>query len=222
MRAVRRLRSCYRWLDDRLGIDDALGKSVLHRTVPRQANFSFCFGGLSFLLFVLLFVTGCFMTLYYVPSVDHAHDSVDFMMYEVSLGAVVRSAHHWSASLIVVTLVIHMARVFVYGAYKRPRELNWMTGVALLGLTLASAFTGHLLPWDQKGYWATKVGAHIVRSTPWLGEYLYAILLGGPEIGAVTLVRFYALHVIFLPITTVCLLLAHFWMIRRHGIKYDL
>jgi quinol-cytochrome oxidoreductase complex cytochrome b subunit len=112
--------------------------------------------------------------------------------------------------------------VFIYGAYKKPRELNWITGVLLFSLVLAFGFTGYLLPWDQKAYWATKVGTSMVRTVPFVGEYVLKIMRGGDELAALTLLRFYSLHVIFLPTVFVCLLIGHFFMIRKHGVSTPL
>ena len=144
-----------------------------------------------FFLFVMLAVTGYFMTLYCVPSPEQAYDAVDYLTYEVPLGYVVRGVHHWSANLMIVTIIIHMIRVFVYGAYKNPREINWMTGVCLFCLVMAFGFTGYLLPWDQKAYWATKVGTSIMGSVPLVGEYALRLMRGGENLGALTMTRFY-------------------------------
>lgn len=207
------------WLDERLGFREPVARNILDKPVPKGFDLSFCFGGISFFLFLMLATTGCFLTLYYVPSPDHAYDTVDYITYEVAMGSVVRGVHYWSANIMVVTIFIHMIRVFVSGAYKKPKELNWITGVFLLGLTLAFAFTGYLLPWDQKAYWATNVGVSIVRTIPFVGEYAFRALVGGPDIGAMTLVRFYSIHVMFLPLATVLFLVGHFVMIRKHGIS---
>ena len=138
------------------------------------------------------------------------------------MGSILRGVHHWSANLMVVTIFLHMLRVFIYGAYKQPRELNWITGVMLFSLVMAFSFTGYLLPWDQKAYWATQVGTSIMGTVPVVGEYALKITRGGVNLGALTLARFYALHVIFLPIVTVSLLIGHFLMIRRQGIATPL
>jgi menaquinol-cytochrome c reductase cytochrome b subunit len=122
----------------------------------------------------------------------------------------------------VITIFLHMIRVFIYGAYKKPREINWITGVMLFSLVMAFGFTGYLLPWDQKAYWATRVGTRMLGTVPVIGEYVSLMIRGGNELGALTLARFYALHVIFLPIATVCLLIGHFLMIRRQGISTPL
>lgn len=207
------------WIDERLGMHAYIKKDILDKPIPRGLNLSFCFGGITFFLFVMLAATGYFMTLYYVPSPEQAYDAVDYMTFEVSLGYIVRGVHHWSGNLMMLTLFIHMIRVFIYGAYKKPREINWITGVGLLCLVMGFGFTGYLLPWDQKAYWATRVGTNILGSIPFVGEYLVRLMRGGPEIGALTLTRFYALHVLFLPMATVIFLLGHFVMIRKQGIS---
>jgi menaquinol-cytochrome c reductase cytochrome b subunit len=138
------------------------------------------------------------------------------------MGQIIRGVHHWSGNLMMVTIFLHMLRVFIYGAYKKPREINWMSGVGLFCLVMGFGFTGYLLPWDQKAYWATKVGTSIMGTVPVVGDYSLRLLRGGPDLGALTLTRFYTLHVLFLPILTVILLLAHFVMIRKQGISSPL
>lgn len=212
----------YYWIDERLNMHDYIKKDILDKPIPKGINLAYCFGGITFFLFLMLAATGFFMTIYYIPSPAQAYDSVDYMTYNIPMGRIVRGVHHWSANLMIVTIFLHMIRVFIYGAYKKPREINWITGVMLLSLVLAFGFTGYLLPWDQKAYWATLVGTSILGTVPVIGEYVSLILRGGSELGALTLARFYALHVIFLPIATVCLLIGHFLMIRRQGISTPL
>ncbi len=212
----------YYWVDERVEMHDYIKKDILDKPIPKGLNLSFCFGGITFFLFLMLAATGYFMTIYYVPSPEQAYDAVDYITYDVSLGQIVRGVHFWSANLMMVTICLHMIRVYIYGAYKKPREINWMTGVLLFSLTMAFGFTGYLLPWDQKAYWATKVGTSIVGTVPFLGEYVLRITRGGELLGALTLVRFYSLHVIFLPIATGGLLLGHFFMIRKQGIATPL
>lgn len=212
----------YFWIDERLEMHDYIKKDILDKPIPKGLNLSYCFGGITFFLFVMLAVTGYFMTLYYVPSPEQAYDAVDYMTFEVPLGYVVRGVHHWSANLMMVTIFIHMLRVFIYGAYKRPREINWITGVFLLCLVMAFGFTGYLLPWDQKAYWATRVGTSIMGTVPVAGEYFLTLTRGGQNLGALTLTRFYALHVLFLPIATIIFLIGHFVMIRKQGISTPL
>jgi quinol-cytochrome oxidoreductase complex cytochrome b subunit len=212
----------YYWIDERVEMHEYIKKDILDKPIPKGLNLSFCFGGITFFLFLMLAATGYFMTIYYVPSPEQAYDAVDYITYEVSLGQIVRGVHFWSANLMMVTICLHMLRVYIYGAYKKPREINWMTGVLLLSLTLAFGFTGYLLPWDQKAFWATKVGTSIMGTVPFLGEYVLKITRGGESLGALTLVRFYSLHVIFLPIATVGLLLGHFFMVRKQGVATPL
>lgn len=212
----------YNWIDERVEMHDYIKKDILDKPIPKGLNFSYCFGGITFFLFLMLAVTGYFMTFYYVPSPTQAYDAVDFMTYEVSMGSIVRGVHHWSANLMVVTIVLHMIRVYIYGAYKKPREINWITGVLLLCMVMGFAFTGYLLPWDQKAYWATKVGTSVMGTVPIIGDYVLRITRGGTELGALTLTRFYTLHVVFLPIAVVALLIGHFAMIRRQGISTPL
>jgi quinol-cytochrome oxidoreductase complex cytochrome b subunit len=216
------LKRIYFWVDERLEMHEILKKDVLDKPIPKGLNISYCFGGITFFLFVMLAVTGYFMTLYYVPSPEQAYDAVDYLTYEVPLGYVVRGVHHWSANLMIVTIFIHMIRVIVYGAYKNPREINWMTGVCLFCLVMAFGFTGYLLPWDQKAYWATKVGTSIMGTVPVVGDYALRLMRGGNNLGALTMTRFYSLHVLFLPAATFIFLVGHFVMIRKQGISKPL
>jgi quinol-cytochrome oxidoreductase complex cytochrome b subunit len=137
----------------------------------------------------------------------------------VAFGWWIRSIHKWAAGGMVLLVFVHMLRVFFTGAYKRPRELNWLSGVVLLVLTLGFGFTGYLLPWDQKAYWATRVGTDIAGGTPVIGHFLLVSLRGGETISAATLGRFYDLHVLVFPVLIIMILGGHFWMIRRHGIS---
>lgn len=209
-------------IDARFRIKDDFQKNVLDHPVPPRINFTYCFGGVTFLLYALLAVTGITMLFFYVPSVDHAFSTVEFITFDLPMGNFIRGIHHWSANLMIVFIFFHMLRVFVYGAYKNPREFNWITGVVLFGIVLGFGFTGYLLPWDQKAYWATKVGVLMPESLPVIGGFLTKFLMGGDEIGALTLSRFFALHVAVLPIITAAFLVGHFWMIRKLGIAKPL
>jgi len=160
-----------------------------------------------------------FLMLYYVPSPDHAYESVQYITNTVRFGALIRGIHHWTATLLVVMVVLHMLRVFFHGAYKAPRELNWIAGVCLLLMIMGFGFTGYLLPWDQKAYWATAVGTNIAGTVPIVGPFILKLMRGGTNIGAVTLVRFYQIHVALLPTITIVFLAAHFFMIRKQGIN---
>src|SRR4030095_15443112 len=163
-------------------------------------------------------LTGAFLTLYYAATPDHAYDSVSFIT-SFSTGRIVRGIHHYGASFIIIAAVAHMLRVVAFGSYKPPREMTWLSGLALLGLILAFSLTGYLLPWDQRAYWATVVTINISRLTPLAGEIVAGLLRGGSTIGALTLTRWYGAHVIFLPAALVLLIISHIFLMRRHGIS---
>jgi menaquinol-cytochrome c reductase cytochrome b subunit len=160
-----------------------------------------------------------FLTMYYVPDIINAYESVRYLQNEVAFGSIVRGMHHWGASLVIVMMFLHTLRVFFTGAYKKPRELNWVVGVLIFFVMLGLGFTGYLLPWDNTAYFATKVGLQIADSVPLIGPYAKALLTGGEIVGAQTLTRFFAIHVFFLPAALFGLLAAHFVMIRRQGIS---
>ena len=207
------------WVVRRLGLTATM-EDQYNRIVPKHAtNYIYCFGGIAFVLFIILAVTGILLAVYYQPTPDAAYQSVLNISTHVQFGWWIRSIHRWAAGGMVLLVFIHALRVFFTGAYKAPRELNWLTGVILLLITLGFGFTGYLLPWDQKAYWATKVGTDIAGSVPVIGHFLLVTLRGGEQISAATLGRFFSLHVLFLPAVIVILLVGHFWMIRRHGIS---
>lgn len=206
------------WLDDRLGVREFLDKQA-GRRVGKHVNFFYCLGGLTFFFFLLQVLTGMLLALYYVASPSEAHASVEYVQKEVSFGWLVRGLHYWGANGMVVMAGAHMLRVFFTGSYKPPRELNWVAGVLLLAVTLAFSFTGYLLPWDQKAYWATQLGTSLIGSVPLIGEFLLRLVRGGAEVSGVTLARFYAAHSLILPVVTLVLLGAHFLMVRRQGIS---
>jgi quinol-cytochrome oxidoreductase complex cytochrome b subunit len=207
------------WLVNRLGLDDTM-EDQYNRIVPNHAtNYIYCFGGIAFVLFLILAATGILLAVYYEPTPETAYQSVLDISTKVQFGWWIRSIHRWSAGGMVLLVFVHMLRVFFTGAYKKPRELNWLTGVLLFAITLGFGFTGYLLPWDQKAYWATKVGTDIAGSVPGVGHFLLVSLRGGEQISAATLGRFFDLHVLVLPGIIVVLLIGHFWMIRRQGIS---
>jgi quinol-cytochrome oxidoreductase complex cytochrome b subunit len=207
--------SLYAWLDERLGLDD-LYKATLDRPEPK-GNWWNTLGSASLFLFVLQGLTGIFLTVYYTPSPDHAYDSIQYIMTGVAYGWLIRGIHHWGASLMVMVVFIHMIRVFVTASYKYPRELTWLIGVGLLLLTLGMGFTGYLLPWNQKAYWATTVGTAIAGSVPWLGEFILKALRGGPDLSALTLSRFFSAHIWILPAMLAALIGVHIFLIIKHG-----
>jgi quinol-cytochrome oxidoreductase complex cytochrome b subunit len=194
-------------------------RRVLSKPVPEGLNYLTCFGGITFTLFVMQVLTGLLLSLYYTPSDADAYRSIQRLQLEVPLGRLLRSVHYWSANLMVVTIVLHMLRVFVAGAYKKPRELNWVAGSLLLVLTLGFGFTGYLLPWDQKAYWATVVGTNMLGSVPFIGPALASVLRGGIDVTGQTLLRFYSMHILWLPLFTAFFLWVHFHIIRRLGVS---
>ncbi len=180
-------------------------------------TYTFGLGGLSFWFFLLLTFTGVLLMFYYVPSVDMAYDSILALHAEVRLGAFLRNLHRWAAHAMVLSVFLHMMRVFYTGSYKPPREFNWVIGVFLWVVTMLMSYTGYLLPWDQLALWAVTIGSNIAEATPFVGKQMKFLIFGGAEVGQNTLVRFYTLHVIFLPLLTAALLAVHFWRIRRDG-----
>jgi ubiquinol-cytochrome c reductase cytochrome b subunit len=186
--------------------------------LPGGARWTAAFGSLLLFAFVLQVVTGILLATNYSPSVESAWASVAFIQKEVPLGAFVRGMHHWGSSAMVICLLVHLVQVFVWGAYKKPRELTWMVGVLLLLCTLGLAFTGYLLPWDQKAFWATKVGLGIASTVPLIGDDLRTLLQGGPEMGNLTLTRFFALHAFVLPGLLILLVVVHLYLFRLHGV----
>jgi len=205
----------FNWLDERLGLTD-LYKAVLDRPEPR-GNWWNTLGSASLFLFVMQAITGIFLTVYYTPSPDHAYDSIQYIMTGVPFGWLIRGIHHWGATLMVLVVFIHMIRVFVTASYKYPRELTWMVGVGLLILTLGMGFTGYLLPWDQKAYWATTVGTSIAGTVPWGGSIIEKALRGGPELSAHTRSRFFAAHIWMFPALLAGLIGVHLFLIIKHG-----
>ena len=176
-----------------------------------------CLGGLSFFLFILLTVTGIFLMFFYRPTAAQAWDDIYTLQTSVTFGLLVRNMHRWAAHLMVLSVFLHMARVFYHGAYKAPREFNWVIGVILLLLTLLLSFTGYLLPWDQLAIWAVTVGGNMAGYTPVIGAQAKFGLFAGLEATTATLLRFYVLHVLFLPFIIVIFMAVHFWRVRKDG-----
>ncbi len=182
-----------------------------------KVSYTLCLGGLSFFLFVILTITGIFLMFFYRPTATQAWTDIQTLETSVSFGLLVRNMHRWGAHLMVISVFLHMSRVFYHGAYKPPREFNWVIGVILLTLTLLLSFTGYLLPWDQLALWAVTVGTEIGGAAPLVGEQVNLVLRGDYEIGQSGLLRFYTLHVIFLPLVAAFLMAVHFWRIRKDG-----
>lgn len=208
----------YSWIDERAELTRTFSP-LLFRQIPRGVGWWYTFGSATLFVFVLQAVTGIFLAMYYSPSPDHAYDSVEYVSNEVVMGSFVRGLHHWGASAMVVLVVLHLLRIVVMAAYKYPRELTWFVGVFLLLLTMGFGFTGYLLPWDEKAYWATTVGTNMAGTVPLVGGWMLKLLRGGSELGAVTLTRFYALHVLVLPVVTGAFLAAHLYLVVKQGIS---
>jgi len=194
-------------------------RRIFERPLPPGVTYFYCFGGITFFLFLVLTFTGIVLSLYYVPSAGDAYNSIRFIDEKLPTGWLMRSLHVWSASGMVVAILIHMLRVFVTGSYKSPREFNWVVGMMLFVVTMAFGFSGYLLPWDQKAFWATTVGTAMPGTTPIIGDFLVRVIRGGDDVTGLTLIRFYVLHLYILPLITMLLLWAHFHMIRRQGIS---
>lgn len=205
-----------KWLEDRTGLPGALGK-FLEEPIPASAGWRNTLGSIAGALIVVQLISGSLLMIFYVPHPEAAYESLKFIETSLSGGGLVRALHYWGASFIVVALFVHIIRVFFTGAYRKPREVTWVIGVVLLLVVMGLAFTGQLLPWDQKGYWAAKVGVEIGSSTPLVGPIVKQLLLGGDSVGALSLIRFYAMHVLFLPATLAGLILLHLYLLRRHG-----
>jgi quinol-cytochrome oxidoreductase complex cytochrome b subunit len=180
-------------------------------------TYTFCLGGVSFFLFLNLTVTGVYLMFFYVPSVTRAYQDILSIENSVAFGSFVRNMHRWGAHLMVLTVFLHMIRVFYHGAYKPPREFNWVIGVILLFCTLWLSFTGYLLPWDQIAFWAITVGSQMATYSPLISDPTSFLLLGGVAVGQGTLIRFYVMHVIAFPLITAILMVVHFWRIRKDG-----
>src|SRR5690349_22354185 len=206
------------WLDERTGGATFL-TGMLFRKVPKGTNWFYTLGSATLFAFVVQATTGVFLAMYYTPSPTQAYGSVTHLTNDVFLGEFVRGMHKWGASVMIILIYLHMARTFVFGAYKYPRELNWVIGVTLLILTMTMAFTGYLLPFDQRSYWATIVGVNINGTGAFIGPYLSDFLRAGPDFGATTLSRFYAIHMMLIPRAIAALIGAHLYLIMKLGIS---
>jgi quinol-cytochrome oxidoreductase complex cytochrome b subunit len=208
----------FSWLDERLGLNE-IYDSILDRKVPK-VNWWFTLGSATLFLGLMQGLTGILLSVYYVPTPDHAYDSVNYIMTEVQFGWLIRGMHHWGASLLILSAFIHMLRVFFYGAYKYPREFTWLTGVVLLIGALGMGFTGYLLPWNQRSYWATTVGTEIAGTVPFVGDFILRILRGGQDLSALTLSRFFSMHIWIFPALLISTVIVHLYMVIRLGISH--
>jgi menaquinol-cytochrome c reductase cytochrome b subunit len=206
------------WLEERSGLVGGL-KYFLFRKVPGDTNWFHTLGSATLTAFLVQAVTGAILAMYYKPHPDTAYESIRYITNDVTLGWLVRGMHRWGASVFIILMFLHMGRVFLFGAYKYPRELNWIIGVLLLALGLMEGFTGYLLPWDQTAYWATVVGINIQGTAPFLGPFLVDVLQGGPDIGVDTLSRFYAIHMLLVPGAIFALIGLHLYLVVRLGVS---
>jgi menaquinol-cytochrome c reductase cytochrome b subunit len=204
------------WVDERTSLSGAV-RWTLFRKVPKGTNWFYTLGSATLFAFLSQAVTGVFLAMYYVPSATEAYESTRRITNEIFLGELVRGMHKWGATVMVVLIFLHMARVFFFGAYKYPRELNWVVGFVLLILTFVMALTGYLLPFDQRSYWATIVAVNITASGPLVGPYLGDAMLGGAEFNATSLPRFYSIHMLLVPGAIVALIGAHLWLVTKLG-----
>jgi quinol-cytochrome oxidoreductase complex cytochrome b subunit len=204
------------WLDERFGWRN-VWTAIFLRKIP-HVNWFYTLGSATLFIATLQIVTGILLTIYYVPTPDHAYDSVIYITTQLPAGWFIRGLHHWGASAMIILTALHMLRVFFYGAYKYPREVTWLTGVVLLLVVVGFGFTGYLLPWDQKAYWATTVGTRIAGVAPGVGEWILRIMRGGDDLSAVTLARFFGAHVWVLPGALLTLIVIHMYLIIRLGI----
>jgi quinol-cytochrome oxidoreductase complex cytochrome b subunit len=204
------------WIDERTSVSGAL-RWVMFRKVPKGTNWFYTLGSATLFAFLSQATTGVFLAMYYDPSATGAYESARHITNDVFLGEFVRGMHKWGSTVMVILIFLHMARVFFFGAYKYPRELNWIIGAVLLILTMVMSFTGYLLPFDQRSYWATIVGVNINGTGPFVGPFLSDFLRGGAEFGATTLSRFYAIHMLLVPGGIAALIGAHLYLVAKLG-----
>ena len=204
------------WIDERTSLSGAL-RWTMFRKVPKGTNWFYTLGSATLFAFLSQAVTGVFLAMYYDPSPVRAYESARHITNDVFLGEFVRGMHKWGSSVMVILVFLHMARTFFFGAYKYPRELNWIIGVVLVILTFVMSLTGYLLPFDQRSYWATIVAANINGTGPLVGPYLSDFLRGGADFGATTLSRFYAIHMLLVPGLIAALIGAHLYLVAKLG-----
>jgi ubiquinol-cytochrome c reductase cytochrome b subunit len=206
----------YKWLDVRVGVGSILHEA-LDEPIPGGARWAYVFGSVLLFLFISQTITGVFLALYYVPSATSAHTTVAYIVKEVTGGSFLRSLHAYGSSAVIIVLLLHLTQTYLYGAYKGRRELLWISGCILLALMLAMAFTGYLLPWDQKAYFATTVGTNMASDVPFIGTWLKRFMRGGNEMGTLTVSRFFVAHVFLLPAVLIGFIAAHVYLFRKAG-----
>ena len=206
------------WVEERSGIVGAV-KYFLFRNVPRDVSWMQTLGSATLTAFLVQTVTGVILAFYYKPDPNSAYESIQLITHDLTLGWLVRGMHRWGASVFIILMFFHMARVFLYGSYKYPRELTWIVGVLLLVLGMMEGFTGYLLPWDNTAYWATVVGINLNGTAPFLGPFIAQFLSGGASIGSETLAKWYSLHMLVLPGAIIGLITLHLWLVIRLGVS---
>jgi quinol-cytochrome oxidoreductase complex cytochrome b subunit len=214
------------WVDERTGAVRGT-KWFLFRNVPRDVSWAQTLGSAALTAFIVMALTGVILAMYYEPSTSIdpvsgkpvAYTSIEAITNELTLGWLVRGMHRWGASVFIILLFLHMGRVFLFGAYKYPRELTWITGVLILAMGMLMGFTGYLLPWDQTAYWATVVGINLNGTAPFAGPWLAQFLAGGPEIGSNALAKFYAMHMLLIPGALIALIGVHVYLVTRLGVS---
>ena len=216
---MRWLKDTYSWLDQRLQLEDPIKHELLHPIPKNTASWWYVFGSAAFTLLMLQIVTGILLAIVYVPSGADAWSSLQILNHQLPLGWFLRAIHGWGSNFMVAVVLIHMAQVFMFGAYKFPRELTWILGVFMLLMTLGMAFTGQVLRFDQDAYWGLGIGASIASRVPLVGGPLVKLMLGGPIIAGATLTRFFALHVFVIPGTLLVFTGLHVWMVLKLGIN---
>jgi ubiquinol-cytochrome c reductase cytochrome b subunit len=212
-----RLAAIGEWLEHRTGIIGGVQR-FLYEEIPASSGWHQVFGSMALFLFMVQMFTGIMLAFNYAPTPGDSYDSLRYILTALTAGPLMRGLHHWGASMIVVVVVLHMVQVFLYGAYKKPREATWIVGVVLFLVTLAYGLTGYLLPWDNRAYWGTMVTTQIAAMSPGIGPYLTQLLGAADGVGVVTFARFYAMHVLILPPATILLVTLHVFLVRRHGV----
>jgi cytochrome b6 len=210
--------SIFKWFDERLEVQ-AISDDITSKYVPPHVNIFYCLGGLTLTCFLIQFATGFAMTFYYKPTVTEAFTSVQYIMNEVNFGWLIRSVHRWSASMMVLMMILHIFRVYLTGGFKKPRELTWIVGVTMAVITVSFGVTGYSLPWDQVGYWAVKIVSGVPAAIPVVGDQMVELLRGSASVGQATLTRFYSIHTFVLPWLMAVFMLLHFLLIRKQGIS---
>jgi len=212
-------RNFFVYLDERFGIQGFLDFGRKKKVPEHPSSFWYYFGGICLFLAGIQILTGILLLLYYTPSIDSAHESIQFIMSQVKFGWLIRSVHSWTANILIGVVFVHMFSTFFLKAYRKPRELTWITGFLLLLVFLAFGFSGYLLPWNELSFFATRVGTDIAGSLPLVGKWLKTVILGGPSVSRATLSRFFWFHIALLPLAAALIIGAHVWLVQMLGMS---